>query len=165
MASASARSRTDVRHQLQRWSTVLCCLWGTRLGQSAGEGSCGRLSLVDVCRCAHTAVPRLWGLARLTSVYSMGCVVCCAALMLLPHAVLHVPLQCAAWAARRLLHDRMLCRTDVPAPCRRQCIDLGMLAGKLNMEPEAAEKWIVNLIRSARLSAKLDSQVRPAAVS
>ncbi len=40
-----------------------------------------------------------------------------------------------------------------------QCIDLGMLADKLNMDPEAAEKWIVNLIRSARLSAKLDSQV------
>ena len=36
-----------------------------------------------------------------------------------------------------------------------------MLAGKLNMEPEAAEKWIVNLIRSARLFAKLDSQVQP----
>ena len=36
-----------------------------------------------------------------------------------------------------------------------------MLAGKLNMDPEAAEKWIVNLIRSARLSAKLDSQARP----
>ena len=36
-----------------------------------------------------------------------------------------------------------------------------MLADKLNMEPEAAEKWIVNLIRSARLSAKLDSQVHP----
>lgn len=49
-------------------------------------------------------------------------------------------------------------------PCRRQCIDLGMLADKLNMEPEAAEKWIVNLIRSARLSAKLDSQARSAAV-
>ena len=39
-----------------------------------------------------------------------------------------------------------------------------MLADKLNMEPEAAEKWIVNLIRSARLSAKLDSQVKPAPV-
>ena len=27
MASVPARLRTEVRHQLQRWSTVLCCLW------------------------------------------------------------------------------------------------------------------------------------------
>lgn len=31
-------------------------------------------------------------------------------------------------------------------------------AGKLNMDEEAAEKWIVNLIRHARLNAKIDSQ-------
>jgi len=54
------------------------------------------------------------------------------------------------------------CQMPNPNPAARvQCIDLGMLAGKLNMDPEAAEKWIVNLIRSARLSAKLDSQARP----
>ncbi len=56
----------------------------------------------------------------------------------------------------------MDCQMPNPNPAARvQCIDLGMLAGKLNMDPEAAEKWIVNLIRSARLSAKLDSQARP----
>ena len=33
-----------------------------------------------------------------------------------------------------------------------------MLAEKLNMTPEAAEKWIVNLIRNARLDAKIDSK-------
>lgn len=38
-----------------------------------------------------------------------------------------------------------------------QCIDMKMLASKLNMDDEAAEKWIVNLIRSARLNAKIDS--------
>ena len=38
-----------------------------------------------------------------------------------------------------------------------QCIDMRMLAQKLNMDDEAAEKWIVNLIRSARLNAKIDS--------
>ncbi|KAK9805784.1 hypothetical protein WJX73_009832 [Symbiochloris irregularis] len=38
-----------------------------------------------------------------------------------------------------------------------QCIDMTMLAKKLNMDDEAAEKWIVNLIRSARLNAKIDS--------
>lgn len=32
-----------------------------------------------------------------------------------------------------------------------------MLAQKLNMDDESAEKWIVNLIRSARLNAKIDS--------
>lgn len=43
--------------------------------------------------------------------------------------------------------------------CRiHQCIDIGMLAEKLNMDKEAAEKWIVNLIRNARLDAKIDSK-------
>jgi translation initiation factor 3 subunit E len=35
---------------------------------------------------------------------------------------------------------------------------VSMLSQKLNMEPEAAEKWIVNLIRNAKLDAKIDSQ-------
>ncbi len=43
--------------------------------------------------------------------------------------------------------------------CRiHQVIDIGMLAGKLNMERDAAEKWVVNLIRNARLDAKINSQ-------
>lgn len=33
-----------------------------------------------------------------------------------------------------------------------------MLAEKLNMKSDEAEKWIVNMIRSARLDAKIDSQ-------
>jgi len=33
-----------------------------------------------------------------------------------------------------------------------------MLAEKLNMDQEAAERWIVNLIRNARLDAKIDSK-------
>jgi len=33
-----------------------------------------------------------------------------------------------------------------------------MLAQKLNMNSDAAEKWIVNLIRNAKLDAKIDSQ-------
>jgi len=43
--------------------------------------------------------------------------------------------------------------------CRiHQCIDIGMMAQKLNMDEESAEKWIVNLIRNARLpDAKIDS--------
>ncbi|XP_064487222.1 eukaryotic translation initiation factor 3 subunit E-A-like [Ornithodoros turicata] len=44
--------------------------------------------------------------------------------------------------------------------CRiHQCISIGMLAEKINMEPEEAEKWIVNLIRNARLDAKIDSKL------
>lgn len=40
-----------------------------------------------------------------------------------------------------------------------------MLADKLNMSPEEAERWIVNLIRNARLDAKIDSKlVRPAVI-
>jgi len=43
--------------------------------------------------------------------------------------------------------------------CRiHQCIDIGMLAEKLNMDQESAERWIVNLIRNARLDAKIDSK-------
>jgi translation initiation factor 3 subunit E len=33
-----------------------------------------------------------------------------------------------------------------------------MLAEKLNMDQESAERWIVNLIRNARLDAKIDSK-------
>jgi len=43
--------------------------------------------------------------------------------------------------------------------CRiHQCIDIGMLGEKLNMDQDAAERWIVNLIRNARLDAKIDSK-------
>ena len=43
--------------------------------------------------------------------------------------------------------------------CRiHQCISISMLAEKLNMSPEEAERWIVNLIRNARLDAKIDSK-------
>jgi len=44
--------------------------------------------------------------------------------------------------------------------CRiHQCISIGMLADKLNMSPEEAERWIVNLIRQAKLDAKIDSKL------
>lgn len=44
--------------------------------------------------------------------------------------------------------------------CRiHQCISIGMLAEKLNMTPEEAERWIVNLIRNAKLDAKIDSRL------
>ena len=33
-----------------------------------------------------------------------------------------------------------------------------MLASKLNMSVDSAEKWIVNLIREARLDAKIDAK-------
>ncbi|CAF1560516.1 unnamed protein product [Adineta steineri] len=43
--------------------------------------------------------------------------------------------------------------------CRiHHCITLDMLAEKLNMGIEEAERWIVNLIRNASLDAKIDSQ-------
>merc|ERR1712012_482266 len=44
--------------------------------------------------------------------------------------------------------------------CRiHQYISIKMLAEKLNMTPEEAERWIVNLIRNARLDAKIDSKL------
>ncbi|EHB09924.1 Eukaryotic translation initiation factor 3 subunit E [Heterocephalus glaber] len=39
------------------------------------------------------------------------------------------------------------------------CISISMLADKLNMTPEEAERWIVNLVRNARLDAKIDSKL------
>merc|ERR1719187_415099 len=43
--------------------------------------------------------------------------------------------------------------------CRiHQCISISMLAQKLNMSEEDAEKWVVNMIRNARLDAKIDSK-------
>lgn len=42
------------------------------------------------------------------------------------------------------------------------CIDThSMLATKLNMTPEEAEKWIVNLIRNVRLDARIDAKQVP----
>lgn len=42
--------------------------------------------------------------------------------------------------------------------CRiHKVIDIGMLSEKLNMGPDRAEQWIVDLIRNARLDAKIDS--------
>ena len=38
-------------------------------------------------------------------------------------------------------------------------VNYSMLAEKLNMAPEEAERWIVNLIRNARLDAKIDSKL------
>jgi len=44
--------------------------------------------------------------------------------------------------------------------CRiHQCITISMFADKLNMTPKEAECWIVNLIRNARLNAKIDSKL------
>lgn len=52
-------------------------------------------------------------------------------------------------------------RTIFETYCRiHQVIDIGMLADKLNMDQYEAEKWVVNLIRNARLDAKIDSQAR-----
>merc|ERR1719357_2306518 len=43
--------------------------------------------------------------------------------------------------------------------CRiHQCISINMLAQKLNMTEDDAEKWVVNMIRNARLDAKIDSE-------
>merc|ERR1712032_1236892 len=43
--------------------------------------------------------------------------------------------------------------------CRiHQCINIHMIAEKLNMAPEEAELWIVKLIQSAKLDARIDSE-------
>merc|ERR1712050_612568 len=51
----------------------------------------------------------------------------------------------------RLLVFEMYCRIH-------QCINIGMLATKLNMGPEEAELWIVKLIQNAKLDARIDSE-------
>ncbi|XP_029649360.1 eukaryotic translation initiation factor 3 subunit E-like, partial [Octopus sinensis] len=52
----------------------------------------------------------------------------------------------------RLLIFEIFCRIH-------ECISINMLSQKLNMTPDAAEQWIVNLIRHARLDAKIDSKL------
>ena len=43
--------------------------------------------------------------------------------------------------------------------CRiHQTIDIKLLAEQLNMSAEHAERWLVNLVREARLDAKIDSE-------
>jgi translation initiation factor 3 subunit E len=43
--------------------------------------------------------------------------------------------------------------------CRiHQCISISRLAEKLNMNEKEAERWIVNLIKNARLDAKIDTK-------
>merc|ERR1712151_466355 len=43
--------------------------------------------------------------------------------------------------------------------CRiHQCINIGMIASKLNMSEEEAELWIVKLIQNAKLDARIDSE-------
>jgi len=50
--------------------------------------------------------------------------------------------------------------------CRiHQCIDIGMLAEKLNMERDAAEKWIVNLICNVKFDARIDSKANTVIMS
>lgn len=45
------------------------------------------------------------------------------------------------------------------AYCRiHQCINIGMIATKLNMGAEEAELWIVKLIQNAKLDARIDSE-------
>uniref|UniRef100_A0A0G4HZT1 PCI domain-containing protein n=1 Tax=Chromera velia CCMP2878 TaxID=1169474 RepID=A0A0G4HZT1_9ALVE len=53
-------------------------------------------------------------------------------------------------AARLLIFERY-CRIH-------SSVDIDLIARKLNMEPEEAEVWIVNLIRSAQLDAKIDAE-------
>ncbi|THD25865.1 Eukaryotic translation initiation factor 3 subunit E [Fasciola hepatica] len=51
----------------------------------------------------------------------------------------------------RLLMFESFCRIH-------HSVEIGTLAEKLNMNVDEAEKWIVNLIRNARMDAKIDSQ-------
>merc|ERR1712232_718063 len=43
--------------------------------------------------------------------------------------------------------------------CRiHQCINIGMIASRLNMQADEAELWIVKLIQNAKLDARIDSE-------
>jgi translation initiation factor 3 subunit E len=52
----------------------------------------------------------------------------------------------------RLLIFEIFCRIH-------NCVSIKMLSEKLNMTEDEAEHWMVNLIRNARLDAKIDSQL------
>jgi len=50
--------------------------------------------------------------------------------------------------------------------CRiHQCINIDMIAVKLNMTPGEAELWIVKLIQNAKLDARIDSEKRRVVMS
>jgi len=50
--------------------------------------------------------------------------------------------------------------------CRiHQCINIEMIASKLNMKAEEAELWIVKLIQSAKLDARIDSEKKRVVMS
>ncbi|KAG2324885.1 hypothetical protein Bca52824_007613 [Brassica carinata] len=63
------------------------------------------------------------------------------------------------------LRDEFLenaCLLIVETYCRiHQRIDMGVLAEKLNLDYEEAERWIVNLICTSKLDAKIDSDQEP----
>lgn len=64
-------------------------------------------------------------------------------------------------AVRRALLMPQCCRLLplLQTYCRiHQTIDIKLLAERLNMGLEAAEKWITNLILNARLNAKIDAK-------
>lgn len=56
----------------------------------------------------------------------------------------------------KLFNLLLIVLNDIPT---RILFEFSMLADKLNMSPEDAERWIVNLIRNARLDAKIDSKL------
>jgi hypothetical protein len=63
----------------------------------------------------------------------------------------------------RLSLGPQLCPRFWPIPLQTYCrihqtIDTKLLAERLNMGIEAAERWITNLILNARLNAKIDSK-------
>jgi len=50
--------------------------------------------------------------------------------------------------------------------CRiHQCINIDMIASKLNMTPGEAELWIVKLIQNAKLDARIDSEKKRVVMS
>ena len=63
-----------------------------------------------------------------------------------------VPLRDEFLENARLFIFDMYCRIH-------QRIDMGVLAKKLNLNYEEAERWIVNLIRGSKLDAKIDSEL------
>ncbi|XP_051215775.1 eukaryotic translation initiation factor 3 subunit E [Lolium perenne] len=61
-----------------------------------------------------------------------------------------VPLRDEFLENARLLIFETYCRIH-------RCIDIGMLAEKMNMTYDEAELWIMNLVKSSKLDAKIDS--------
>ena len=71
----------------------------------------------------------------------------------------HLTHVCVYGSTQFVKHIVLMCCYQNEQASNVNSVHYSMLAEKLNMAPEEAERWIVNLIRNAHLDAKIDSKL------